>query len=85
MLLISKLRAGGTSCRTPRDGEVFILNLGETENRFHPDWLAEVQETPRHGRERRGTSRARDDGKRKYFSNGLDLDWVGQNSDRFIE
>ncbi|MDP9118159.1 MAG: enoyl-CoA hydratase/isomerase family protein, partial [Actinomycetota bacterium] len=26
-----------------RDGEVFVLHLGEDENRFHPSWLAEVQ------------------------------------------
>ncbi len=26
-----------------RDAEVFVLNLGDTENRFHPDWLSEVQ------------------------------------------
>lgn len=25
-----------------RTGEVFVLNLGDTENRFHPGWLAEV-------------------------------------------
>ena len=26
-----------------RDVEVFVLNIGDTENRFGPEWLAEVQ------------------------------------------
>jgi Delta3-Delta2-enoyl-CoA isomerase len=26
-----------------RDGEVYVLNLGEDENRFHPDWIGAVQ------------------------------------------
>ena len=25
-----------------RSGDVFVLDLGDTENRFHPDWLTSV-------------------------------------------
>ncbi|QKV90899.1 hypothetical protein HUT19_03385 [Streptomyces sp. NA02950] len=29
-----------------RQDEVFVLDLGDTENRFHPDWLASVGALP---------------------------------------
>ena len=67
-----------------RDVEVFVLNIGDTENRFGPEWLAEVQvhlDTVASG-----------DGPRalvttatgKFFSNGLDLEWLAQHSDQFL-
>lgn len=65
------------------EADVWTLDLGDTENRFHPDWLTEV-------------TRALDDvdggdGPRaliitaqgKFFSNGLDLEWVGEHTDQF--
>ena len=64
-----------------RDGDVWILNLGDDENRFHPDWMREVvglvdevagQPTPR-ALVTTATG--------KFYSNGLDLDWLGANSD----
>ena len=27
-----------------RHDDVFILDIGDTENRFHPDWLASVND-----------------------------------------
>jgi len=62
-----------------RDGDVFVLNLGDDENRFHPDWIAqtgslmdEVAAAP--------TPRALvTTATGKFWSNGLDLDWLGQN------
>ena len=68
-----------------RDGDVWILNLGEDENRFHPDWMREVtglvdevagQPTPR---------ALVTTASGKFFSNGLDLDWLGANSDKVDE
>jgi enoyl-CoA hydratase/carnithine racemase len=62
-----------------RQDDVFVLDLGDTENRFHPDWVS-------------GVSKALDevsaaDGPRalvttatgKFWSNGLDLEWMGAN------
>ena len=68
-----------------RDGEVFILNLGDTENRFHPDWLIEVQAHLDTVENTDGPRALVTTASGKFFSNGLDLDWVGQNADRFIE
>ncbi len=65
-----------------RDGDVFILNLGDDENRFNPEWMSTVSgfldeaiaaPTPR-ALVTTGTG--------KFFSNGLDLEWLGQNSDQ---
>jgi enoyl-CoA hydratase/carnithine racemase len=68
-----------------RDGEVFILNLGETENRFHPDWLGEVQGHLDAVENAEGPRALVTTATGKFFSNGLDLDWVGQNADRFVD
>lgn len=65
-----------------RSEDVFVRDLGDTENRFHPDWLATVGAALD---EVEGT-----DGPRalvtvatgKFFSNGLDLDWLGANPDQ---
>jgi enoyl-CoA hydratase/carnithine racemase len=66
-----------------KDGEdVFVLDLGDDENRFHPDWMSavarlldEVAATPEPRALVIGATG-------KFFSNGLDLDWLGQNSDQ---
>jgi enoyl-CoA hydratase/carnithine racemase len=65
-----------------RSDDVFVLDLGDTENRFHPDWLTAVGAALD---EVEGT-----DGPRalvtaatgKFFSNGLDLDWLGAHPDQ---
>lgn len=64
---------------TQHDG-IHVLDLGDTENRFHPDWLSEIESaldaviadpaplvTTAAG---------------KFFSNGLDLEWLGANGDQ---
>lgn len=65
-----------------RDGDVFILNLGDDENRFHPDWLAAVSahidEVVAAPAPRALVTTATG----KFWSNGLDLDWLGQNPDQ---
>jgi enoyl-CoA hydratase/carnithine racemase len=66
-----------------RDADVFVLDLGDSENRFHPDWLAEVgtaldeveQATPR-ALVTTATG--------KFYSNGLDLEWLGGNGDQLV-
>jgi enoyl-CoA hydratase/carnithine racemase len=63
-----------------RDGDVYILSLGDDENRFNPEWvgavdalLDEVAATPS---PRALVTTAAG----KIWSNGLDLEWMGQNA-----
>ena len=62
-----------------RDAEVFVLDLGETENRFHPDWLAVVQEHLTTVDTTEGPRALVTTATGKYFSNGLDLEWLAAN------
>ena len=68
-----------------RDGEVFVLDLGDTENRFHPDWLAAVQEHLTTVEAADGPRALVTTATGKFFSNGLDLDWLSQNGERFVD
>lgn len=67
-----------------RDGDVYVLDLGSTENRFHPDWMTEVtahlEEVAAAEAPRALVTTATG----KFFSNGLDLDWLGQNPDEIV-
>jgi enoyl-CoA hydratase/carnithine racemase len=63
-----------------RDDDVYVLDLGDSENRFHPDWLAavntaldEVEQAP---------APLVTTASSKIYSNGLDLDWLGQHGDQ---
>ncbi|CAM2758460.1 enoyl-CoA hydratase/isomerase family protein [Skermania piniformis] len=64
---------------TYRD-DLAIVTLGDNENRFSPDWLAAVNaqldeiETKARGLITVGAG--------KFYSNGLDLDWLMANGDR---
>ena len=65
-----------------RDADVFTLSLGADENRFHPDWMTEVASLLD---EVAGTPSPRAlvvTAEGKFFSNGLDLEWLGQNGDQ---
>jgi Delta3-Delta2-enoyl-CoA isomerase len=64
-----------------RDGEVYLLNLGQTENRFHPDWLAEVHQHLDTVASTEGPRALVTSATGRFFSNGLDLDWLGQHTD----
>jgi enoyl-CoA hydratase/carnithine racemase len=62
-----------------RDDDVYVLDLGADENRFHPDWLAavntaldEVEGSP---------APLVTTASGRIYSNGLDLDWLGQHGD----
>lgn len=63
-----------------RDDDVYVLDLGDGENRFHPDWLAavngaldEVEQSP---------APLVTTASSRIYSNGLDLDWLGQHGDQ---
>ncbi len=62
-----------------RDGDVFVLNLGDDENRFHPDWIARtgalLDEVVAADAPRALVTTATG----KFWSNGLDLEWLGAN------
>lgn len=59
---------------------IAVLELGDDENRFSPDWLDAVNshlDTVQ--AEAQGLVTA---GLGKFYSNGLDLNWLGANTDR---
>jgi enoyl-CoA hydratase/carnithine racemase len=61
--------------------DVAVLNLGGDENRFSPDWLDAVNGFL--DRVESGEAKALvTTGDGKFYSNGLDLDWLGAHSDQ---
>jgi enoyl-CoA hydratase/carnithine racemase len=65
-----------------RDGDVRILDLGSDENRFHPDWLATTGELLDEVAAAEGPAALVTRGTGKFWSNGLDLDWLGAHGDQ---
>jgi len=65
-----------------RHDDVFVLDLGDTENRFHPDWItsvtARLDEIDKAADPRALVVAATG----KFFSNGLDLEWLAAHPDR---
>jgi len=64
-----------------RDGAVFVLDLGVagsagTENRFTPDWLGEMEQALQQVLGSSGPAALVSTGTGKFYSNGLDLDWL---------
>ena len=68
-----------------RQHDVFILDLGDTENRFHPDWIASVNVALEEVEQAEGPRALVTAATGKFFSNGLDLDWLMAHSDRYHE
>jgi enoyl-CoA hydratase/carnithine racemase len=62
-----------------QDGEVFILRLDPDENRFHPDWLAAVETALSQVESVSGACALVTAGSGKFWTNGLDLDWLMNN------
>jgi Delta3-Delta2-enoyl-CoA isomerase len=65
-----------------RQGDVFVLDLGDGENRFHPDWLAAVNALLDKVEQEDGPRALVTSATGKFWSNGLDLDWLGSNLDQ---
>ena len=66
-----------------RQDTVFVLDLGETENRFHPDWLTSVNsllDEVEKGDEPRALVTTASG---KFWSNGLDLEWLFAHPEEF--
>jgi enoyl-CoA hydratase/carnithine racemase len=65
-----------------RDGDVFLLDLGETENRFNADSLAELGGLLDEVEAVEGPKALVVKATGKYWSNGLDLDWMMADAER---
>ena len=68
-----------------RQDDVFILDIGDGENRFHPDWIAAVHGALDEVEQADGPRALVTAATGKFFSNGLDLDWLLANTDRTKE
>ncbi|MCP2338312.1 enoyl-CoA hydratase-related protein [Actinomadura rupiterrae] len=68
-----------------REGDVFVLRMDADENRFHPDFLAAVEQALVEVEEAEGPKALVTTGTGKFYSNGLDLDWLGAHQDLFAE
>ncbi|MEU3310990.1 enoyl-CoA hydratase-related protein [Nocardiopsis sp. NPDC055551] len=68
-----------------RHDEVFVLDIGDGENRFHPDWLASVNAALDEAEEAEGPRALVTTATGKFYSNGLDLEWLMANGDRYKE
>jgi enoyl-CoA hydratase/carnithine racemase len=66
-----------------RDSDVFVLRFDAGENRFHPDFLDGFQGALDEVEKAEGPRALVTAGTGKFYSNGLDLDWLGQHQDRF--
>jgi enoyl-CoA hydratase/carnithine racemase len=66
-----------------RQDDVYLLDLGGDENRFHPDWLTQVDalldEIGKSDEPRALVTRATS----KFWSNGLDLEWLLAHPDEY--
>jgi enoyl-CoA hydratase/carnithine racemase len=64
-----------------REGDVFVLDIGSDENRFHPDWIAGFNDALDQIDKSDGPRALVTKATGKFFSNGLDLDWLTSNPD----
>jgi enoyl-CoA hydratase/carnithine racemase len=65
-----------------RHDDVFVLDLGDTENRFHPDWVASAGSLLDEVEKATGPRALVIGATGKFFSNGLDLDWLFAHADQ---
>jgi enoyl-CoA hydratase/carnithine racemase len=68
-----------------RQDDVYLLDLGDSENRFHPDWLTQIDalldEVAKTDEPRAMVTRATG----KFWSNGLDLEWLFAHPEEYGE
>jgi enoyl-CoA hydratase/carnithine racemase len=68
-----------------RQDDVFVLDLGDTENRFHPDWITSVNAALDEVEQTEGARALVTAATGKFFSNGLDLEWLMAHGDQHHE
>ncbi|EFC83648.1 enoyl-CoA hydratase-related protein [Parafrankia sp. EUN1f] len=59
-----------------RHGDVAVLDLGDGENRFHPDWIGSVNAALDELEKADGPRALVTTATGRFYSNGLDLDWL---------
>lgn len=64
-----------------RQDDVFLLDLGDGENRFHPDWIASVHTAVDEVEKADGARALVTVAAGKFWSNGLDLEWLSGHLD----
>jgi Delta3-Delta2-enoyl-CoA isomerase len=64
-----------------QDADVLLLHLGSDENRFHPDWIAQVSDALDEAEAVQGPRALVTVAEGKFWSNGLDLEWVAAHPD----
>src|SRR5438034_1775652 len=88
VLLLGKLHGNRLPSKLARmptldnDGDVWILNLGDGENRFTPDWMSAVTDALDEVIAKPEPRALVTHAGGKIWSNGIDLDWLGQNQDQ---
>lgn len=65
-----------------RQDDVFLLDLGDDENRFHPDWIASVNAALDAVEAADGPRVLVTAATGKFYSSGLDLDWLSGHGDQ---
>jgi enoyl-CoA hydratase/carnithine racemase len=63
-----------------RDGDVYLLHLGDDENRFNPDWVGAVEDALDEVAAAPEPRALVTTAGGKIWSNGLDLEWMGANT-----
>ena len=59
-----------------RDGDVFVVEMCDGGNRFRPEFLAELEAAIDEAESSSGAAALVTTGQGKFYTNGLDLDWV---------
>ncbi|MPZ84847.1 MAG: enoyl-CoA hydratase/isomerase family protein [Actinophytocola sp.] len=65
-----------------RDDDVFVLDLGDGENRFHPDWVDEVGAALDQVEQAAAPRALVTTASGRIYSNGLDLEWLAQHGEQ---
>ncbi|SDF35042.1 Enoyl-CoA hydratase/carnithine racemase [Blastococcus fimeti] len=65
-----------------RSGDVFVLDIGDTENRFSPDWLTAMNAALDEVEQADGARALVTTATGKFFSNGLDLEWLSAHEEQ---
>lgn len=65
-----------------RDGEVYVLDLGNDENRFNPGWVGAVTALLDEVAAAEGPRALVTTATGKFWSNGLDLEWMGAHPEQ---
>lgn len=71
-----------TAVTRERQGNVFVLNLGDGENRFNPEFCTAIEEALAEVEAAPAPRALVTVATGKFWSNGLDLEWLGAHTDR---